>query len=125
MPKIPYISDAGASRTIDAPVGDTVMEGAVQNGVDGIVAECGGNCQCGTCHVYVEEKFLPLLDPIGEDQDAMLDTTASALQGLSARQTGAAPRGAAPGGVLRNAAHHVGHRARDKHRSRGPARHAR
>jgi 2Fe-2S ferredoxin len=77
MPKITYISDAGGSRTIDVPVSDTVMEGAVQNDVDGIVAECGGNCQCATCHVYVEEKFLPLLDPIGEDQDAMLDTTAS------------------------------------------------
>ena len=77
MPKITYISHTGNSRTVDVPVGDTVMEGAVQNGVDGIVAECGGNCQCGTCHVYVEEKFLPLLDPIGEDQDAMLDTTAS------------------------------------------------
>ena len=60
MPKITYISDSGTSRTIDVPVGDTVMEGAVQNDVDGIVAECGGNCQCATCHVYVEEKFLPL-----------------------------------------------------------------
>jgi len=77
MPKITYISDAGASRTVDVPVGDTVMEGAVQNGVDGIVAECGGNCQCATCHVYVDENFLTLLDPIGEDQDAMLETTAS------------------------------------------------
>ena len=77
MPKITYISHTGDSRTIEVPVGDTVMEGAVQNGVDGIVAECGGNCQCATCHVYVEEKFLPLLDPIGEDQDAMLETTAS------------------------------------------------
>ena len=77
MPKITYTSDSGVSRTIDVPVGDTVMEGAVQNNVDGIVAECGGNCQCATCHVYVEENFLPLLDPIGEDQDAMLDTTAS------------------------------------------------
>ena len=77
MPKITYISHTGTSRTIDVPAGDTVMEGAVQNNVDGIVAECGGNCQCATCHVYVEEKFLPLLDPIGEDQDAMLDTTAS------------------------------------------------
>jgi len=49
----------------------------VQNGVDGIVAECGGNCQCATCHVYVEEKFLSLLDPIGEEQEVMLGSTAS------------------------------------------------
>jgi 2Fe-2S ferredoxin len=77
MPKITYISDAGVSRTIDVPVGDTVMEGAVQNDVDGIVAECGGNCQCATCHVYVEEKFLPLLKPIAEDENAMIASTAS------------------------------------------------
>ena len=77
MPKITYISDSGTSRTIDVPVGDTVMEGAVQNDVDGIVAECGGNCQCATCHVYVEEKFLPLLKPIAEDENAMLESTAS------------------------------------------------
>lgn len=77
MPKITYISHTGTSRTIDVPAGDSVMEGAVQNGVDGIVAECGGNCQCATCHVYVEETFLVLLKPIAEDEDAMLETTAS------------------------------------------------
>jgi ferredoxin, 2Fe-2S len=77
MPKITYISHAGASRTIDVPEGDSVMEGAVQNGVEGIVAECGGNCQCATCHVYVEERFLPLLNPIDDDQEAMLGSTAS------------------------------------------------
>ena len=58
MPQITYISHSGAKRTIDVPEGDSVMEGAIQNGVDGIVAECGGNCQCATCHVYVEEQFL-------------------------------------------------------------------
>ena len=77
MPKITYISDAGASHTIDVPVGDTVMEGAVQNGIDGIVAECGGNCQSATCHVTVEETFRPLLKPNADDAAAMLETTAS------------------------------------------------
>src|SRR3979490_3214098 len=77
MPKITYISDSGDTVQVDAVVGDSVMETAVQNGVDGIVAECGGNCQCATCHVYVEDKFLPILKPIAEDEDAMLETTAS------------------------------------------------
>ena len=77
MPNITYISDAGATRTIDVPLGDSVMEGAIQNGVDGIVAECGGNCVCATCHVYVEEKFLPMLTPPDENELAMLETTAS------------------------------------------------
>lgn len=77
MPKITYISDAGDSRTVEVREGDSVMEGAIRYDIDGIVAECGGNCQCATCHVYVEEKFLPLLEPIGEEQEAMLGSTAS------------------------------------------------
>jgi len=77
MPNITYISDAGDAITVDVPVGDSVMEGAVQNGIDGIVAECGGNCLCATCHVYVEENFLPLLNPPEEDEKAMLESTAS------------------------------------------------
>jgi ferredoxin, 2Fe-2S len=76
MPMITYISFDGVTTKINVPVGDSVMEGAVQNGVDGIVAECGGSCLCATCHVFVDEKFLPLLDPIDEAQEAMLDLTA-------------------------------------------------
>jgi len=75
MPLITYISHTGVKRTIDVPEGDSVMEGAVQNGVDGIGADCGGNCQCATCHVYVEEQCLPWLDPIEDDQEAMLGST--------------------------------------------------
>ena len=74
---VTYISYAGDTRQVAVPVGDSVMEGAIKNGIDGIVAECGGACQCATCHVYVEEAFLPLLNPIQEDEDQMLDTTAS------------------------------------------------
>jgi 2Fe-2S ferredoxin len=77
MPKINYISHAGEKFQIDVPVGESVMEGAVRNGIDGIVAECGGSCLCATCHVYVDEHFLALLPPIDEDQDAMLDSTAA------------------------------------------------
>jgi 2Fe-2S ferredoxin len=77
MAKITYIADTGLSVTVDVPEGDSVMEGAVQNGIDGIVAKCGGNCQCATCHVYVEEQFLTLLPPPSEDELAMLDSTAA------------------------------------------------
>jgi ferredoxin, 2Fe-2S len=77
MPKIIYISHQGETTQIDVATGDSVMEGAIQNGIDGIVAECGGSCLCATCHVYVDEKFLPLLPPIDDDQDAMLDSTAA------------------------------------------------
>jgi ferredoxin, 2Fe-2S len=77
MPNITYISHSGVTTRIDVPLGDSVMEGAVQNGIDGIVAECGGSCMCATCHVYVDEKFLALLDPIDETQEAMLECTAA------------------------------------------------
>jgi len=53
------------------------MEGAVKNGIDGIVAECGGACMCATCHVYVDPAFLEKLSPIGEEQEEMLGVTAA------------------------------------------------
>jgi 2Fe-2S ferredoxin len=74
---VTYISSAGETRKVDVPVGDSVMEGAIKNGVDGIVAECGGACQCATCHVYVEEAFLSRLKPIQENEEEMLGNTAS------------------------------------------------
>jgi 2Fe-2S ferredoxin len=74
---VTYISYTGDVHKVSVPVGDSVMEGAIKNGIDGIVAECGGACQCATCHVYVDEAFLGLLNPIQEDEDEMLNTTAS------------------------------------------------
>ena len=63
MPNVTYISHTGETTTIDVPVGTTVMENAIKNGIDGIVAECGGAMMCATCHVYVDPAFLDLLDP--------------------------------------------------------------
>jgi 2Fe-2S ferredoxin len=74
---VTYISHTGETRQVAVPIGDSVMEGAIKNGVDGIVAECGGACQCATCHVYVDEAWLNKLPPMQEDEDAMLNTTAS------------------------------------------------
>ena len=53
------------------------IETGIDHLIDGIVAECGGACQCGTCHVYVDEMFLPRLNPIEENEDEMLNTTFS------------------------------------------------
>ena len=77
MPKIIYISDSGERTEIAGTAGDSVMETAIQNGVDGIVAECGGSCVCATCHVYVDEKFFPLLDAADDTELSMLEYTAS------------------------------------------------
>jgi ferredoxin, 2Fe-2S len=53
------------------------MQVAIANHIEGIVAECGGNCACGTCHVYVAEADLRLLPPPSEVEHAMLDATAA------------------------------------------------
>jgi len=72
-----YISFAGVTREVAVPIGSSVMEGAVNNGVDGIVAECGGACMCATCHVYVDPAFLDKLEPIADDEEEMLNNTYS------------------------------------------------
>ena len=77
MPNVTYISHTGETTTIDVPVGTTVMENAVKNGIEGIVGECGGAMLCATCHVYVDPAFLEKLDPIDEEQEEMLGATAA------------------------------------------------
>ena len=70
MTKVTYIDYEGNSKTIDVENGLTVMEGAVQNNVPGIDADCGGSMACATCHVYVEEKWL---DKIPKPEDGEVD----------------------------------------------------
>lgn len=78
MPKITYRQPDGSSQTIDLPVGSSVMQGAVSNSVDGIVAECGGSAMCATCHVYVAEGPLENLPPVNPVEQEMLESTAAA-----------------------------------------------
>ena len=73
MPKITYVEHNGTEHAIDVPVGLTVMEGAVQNDVPGIEADCGGACACSTCHVYVDPSWVNKLDPPEEMELDMLD----------------------------------------------------
>ncbi len=73
MPKITYIEHNGKSHTLDVENGLTVMEGAVQNNIPGIDADCGGSCACATCHVYVEEKWLKKLSDKENTEEDMLD----------------------------------------------------
>ena len=58
MPKVTYIEFNGAEHFVEVPVGLSVMRGAVNNNVPGIDADCGGECACATCHVYVDEAWL-------------------------------------------------------------------
>ena len=73
MPKITYVENNGKSHTVDVAKGLTVMEGAVQNNIPGIDADCGGSMACATCHVYVQEKWLDKLNKTEEGEQDMLD----------------------------------------------------
>ena len=73
MPKITYIDQKGNSKTIEVDNGLTVMEGAIQNDIPGIDADCGGSMACATCHVYVEEKWLDKIPKAEEAEVDMID----------------------------------------------------
>ena len=73
MPKIIYQDNQGSSKTIEVENGLTVMEGAIQNDIPGIDADCGGSMACATCHVYVEEKWLNKLPKAEEAEVDMID----------------------------------------------------
>ncbi len=63
MPLIFYVTHDGNQYEADVAIGDTVMQGAVNTMIDGIVAECGGSCVCSTCHCYVDEAWAERIGP--------------------------------------------------------------
>jgi len=73
MPKITYITFDGIKHTVDVPLGLTVMEGARDNNIPGIEADCGGACACSTCHVYVDKDWINKLPAIDDIERDMLD----------------------------------------------------
>ncbi len=77
MPKVFYVQPDGTERVIDGVAGDSVMSTAVRNGVGGIVGQCGGSLSCATCHVYLAAEDQQLFEAPSEDEDDMLDCTAS------------------------------------------------
>jgi 2Fe-2S ferredoxin len=80
MARVTYVSHDGKKKTLDITPGTTIMQAAMLDGIDGIVAECGGSCMCATCHVYVQEDQLSLLPPISADEEAMLEGTVAPRQ---------------------------------------------
>ena len=73
MPKINYIEHGGKKHTIEVANGLTVMEGAIQNNIPGIDADCGGGMACATCHVYVKEEWFNKLPKKEDGEEDMLD----------------------------------------------------
>ena len=73
MAKITYIEHNGTNHTVDVQNGLTVMEGAVQNNIPGIDADCGGGMACATCHVYVKDEWFDKINKKSEGEDDMID----------------------------------------------------
>ncbi len=73
MAKITYIEHNGTEHQIDVANGSTVMEGARDNNIPGIEADCGGACACSTCHVYVHPKWVDKLPSMDDMEEDMLD----------------------------------------------------
>ena len=74
MPRVIYLQPDGSRFEVEVETGFTVMEGAVNNDIDGIIAECGGACACATCHAYIGEAWLDRLPPMEDMEDSMLDS---------------------------------------------------
>jgi ferredoxin, 2Fe-2S len=77
MLSITFIHPDGRRQRIEAGDGESAMQAATRNDLSGILAECGGNAMCATCHVYVDEEWLDRLPAMGGDEDALLDGTAA------------------------------------------------
>ena len=73
MSKITYIESSGKSHTVDVKNGLTVMEGAIQNDIPGIDADCGGGMSCATYHVYVKENWFDKMPKKEDGEEDMLD----------------------------------------------------
>jgi 2Fe-2S ferredoxin len=73
MALVKYIEFDGTAHDIHVEDGTTVMQGAVNNMVNGIIADCGGTCSCATCHCYVDESWFDKLDPPSETELDMLE----------------------------------------------------
>ena len=73
MAKITYIEHTNKKHIVEVPNNMSVMEGAVQNNIPGIDADCGGSMACATCHVYVDEKWFNKLKKKDEGEEDMLD----------------------------------------------------
>ncbi|SNT76544.1 2Fe-2S iron-sulfur cluster-binding protein [Paracoccus seriniphilus] len=73
MVKITYVEYGGTEHVVDVPAGQSVMEGARDNNVPGIEADCGGACACSTCHVYVHPDWIEKLPSAEELEEDMLE----------------------------------------------------
>ena len=75
MTKVIFIEANGTRHEVDARNDRSLMQAAVQNGVPGIDADCGGQCMCATCHVFLADEWTTKLGAIAPDEEEMLAPT--------------------------------------------------
>jgi len=75
MPKLIVVTRDGAESIVDGQAGLSVMEVIRDNGFDELLALCGGCMSCATCHVHVDEEWLPRLPAMSEDEDDLLESS--------------------------------------------------
>lgn len=83
MTKITFISASGIETEVEAADGDSLMETARANDIDGISAECGGEMMCATCHVYVDDGWMDRVGSASDDEREMLDFASCEVTGAS------------------------------------------
>jgi ferredoxin, 2Fe-2S len=77
MTTVNFVHSDGRTRSIEAGDGQSAMQAATIHGIDEIVAECGGNAMCATCHVYVDDSWIGRLAAVSDEEDALLDGVAA------------------------------------------------
>ncbi len=77
MALVYYIAHDGSQFEADVPAGSSVMDGAVNNGIDGILAECGGAMSCATCHVYIDDAWVSKVAAPTEMEQEMLEVVSN------------------------------------------------
>lgn len=73
MPLVTFITHDQVEHEVHVAPGTTVMHAAIDNGVPGILADCGGACSCATCHCYVDEAWTEKTGPADDVEAQMLD----------------------------------------------------
>jgi len=81
MAKVTYVDHTGAATQVDVPEGENVMRGALYNGIEGIIGECGGGLSCATCHCYVDPEWtVEAGGPSSEAEAELLESAAAEVR---------------------------------------------
>lgn len=83
MPKVTFVSANGEKQTVESNAGDTVMQTALAQNIDGVIGECGGAMMCATCHCYVDDEWVERVGKASEDELVMLDFASSEVKPTS------------------------------------------